>query len=261
MNKRVNKVLFLAIAVSSLFLTQYVFNTLNVSAQMPPEPGTVVMPQSPAIGSNSDSLQLQTFPFATLTPTPGTNPTASSSAEGKSTPGGTIVTGGSGSAGVLGSVPLYHQWDPRWRSKSFGCGTTMAAAACGPTALAMVLSYYTNKAVLPPEVADVVLANKLRVCNAGTAHAAITKIPPMYGLRSKNITWSQAKTYLSQGIPVVQVHGPGFFTSGGHFIVLTKNSPAGSQNYLVNDPDGRHRTVATEKQIISSLKQSWVISK
>jgi Peptidase_C39 like family len=165
--------------------------------------------------------------------------------------------------GSLSKVPLYKQWDTRWASDTYGlssCPTTIQAAGCGPTSMAMVISYLTGKQVLPPATANEVKENGWYVCGAGTAYEALLEVPAKYyNLKSKEITWSQDKTYLAKGIPVIQSHGPGYFTGGGHYIVVTGINKNGT--YAINDPDGYHRTSATESEITSSLMASWVFSK
>jgi hypothetical protein len=159
-----------------------------------------------------------------------------------------------------GQVPLYTQCDPRWAYNSYGCGSTMKSAACGPTSLAMVISYHLGREVLPPETAALALSKGWRICGNGTAWAAMTGMPPIYGLKSKSISWAEAKTYLAQGLPIIQSQANGYFTRGGHFIVLTGISPDG-KTFYINDPDGFHRTTATEAQIAPTAKAQWYISK
>lgn len=159
---------------------------------------------------------------------------------------------------VEGKVPLYKQWDSRWGSNSYGCGTTIAQAGCGVTSLAMLITYWSGKEVLPSETAKISLENGWRICGSGTAWAAMTEMPRMYGLKSRVVNWQNSKEYLDKGIPVIQSHSSGYFTGGGHFIVVTGKS---GNNYLINDPDGFHRTVATEAQILASLSNGWVLTK
>jgi len=163
---------------------------------------------------------------------------------------------------LLSKVPLYKQWNSAWAAHGFGgCGKTIQSSGCGITSLAMVISYWTGKQVLPSETADVAIAHHWDACATGdgTSWSAMTGMPPLYGLKGKEISWNEAKTYLTQGIPVIQAHTKGYFTDGGHFIVLTGIFGG---NYLVNDPDGKHRTIATESQINdSSLQATWVITK
>ena len=169
---------------------------------------------------------------------------------------------GGGPVAGSGKVPLYKQWDPRWAYKSYGCGNNMSEAACGPTSLAMVMSYYTGREILPPETADVSMSHGWRLCGIGTAWAAMTGMPtlPQYNLHSKSISWNEAKKYLEKGMSIIQSQGEGYFTSGGHFIVITGVSSDG-KTFYINDPDGRHRTSATESQITVSMKAQWAITK
>ncbi|HSA84481.1 MAG TPA: C39 family peptidase [Patescibacteria group bacterium] len=161
---------------------------------------------------------------------------------------------------TLARVPLYKQWDSRWGRIPYGnCGdgSTLASSACGSTSLAMVISYHLGREVLPPETSQKAVANGWRPCGNGTAWAAMTGMPPLYGLRGKAISWNEAKTYLSLGIPIIQSHGRGLFTSEGHFVVVTGKLSNGK--YAINDPDGRHITEASEGQITASNKAQWVI--
>lgn len=157
-------------------------------------------------------------------------------------------------------IPLYKQWDPRWGSLPYGpCGgANIASSGCGITALAMVISYWTGRSILPPETAKLAVNNGWRPCVDGTAWAAMTGMPPLFGLKSKAVSLAQAKEYLKNGVPVIQVHGAGYFTSMGHYIVVRGYCNGA---YLINDPDGYYRTSATEEQITASLVASWVIWK
>lgn len=154
------------------------------------------------------------------------------------------------------TVPLFKQSDEKWGDADFGYGTTLASSGCGPTNLAMVMSYYKGRKILPPEVAKEVLKHKWRVEGEGTSHAAMTEIPKLYGLQSREISWSDAKKALSQGKPVIQSQGAGYFTSEGHYITLTG---VDGNKFKVNDSAGRNRTRATEEQITASLNKSWLI--
>lgn len=156
----------------------------------------------------------------------------------------------------LSSVPLFRQADRRWGNMWFGTAN-MADSGCGPTSLAMVVSYYENKIIKPPEVAKKIMDHHLRIPHVGTNQKAIIEIPKLYGLDSHKVSWDQAKKDLHKGKPIIQVHGPGYFTSGGHYVVLTH---AEGNKYYVNDSGPRHRTVATEREIKNSLQGSWEIT-
>lgn len=173
-----------------------------------------------------------------------------------------VAGGGGGGAGTMSKVPLYKQWDSRWGSKSFGCGgTTMASSSCNVTSLAMVISYWTNSSVLPPETAKIAMDKGWRGgsnCN-GIDWAAYTEMPKLYGLKAKSISWSSAKQYLKKGWPIIQNHSRGYFTNNGHYIVIVGINSDGT--YKINDPDGKHRTKATEAQIVASKRMNYVIWK
>jgi hypothetical protein len=157
----------------------------------------------------------------------------------------------------LGKVPLFNQADKRWGDIWYGTAN-LTDSGCGPTSLAMVISYYADKIIYPPEVAKKVLEQHLRIPHVGTDRKAMIEIPKLYGLDSHKISWDEAKKDLHEGKPIIQVHGPGYFTSGGHYIVVTR---AEGDKYYVNDSGPRHRTVATEKEIKQSLQASWIITK
>ena len=226
------------LSLFSLSVLVFVFFALRQSGFMSRAAQQPVTPVNPPPATSNDSLQLRTFGYATSTP-----------AEGKTS--SESLTGNN-------SVPLYKQWDPRWAKISYGCGDTIAAAGSGITSLAMVITQVLGKEVLPPETAKKAIEKGWRSCTDGTMWEAITGIPTLYGLKAKSISWDEAKRYLAQNIPVIQSHGSGYFTSGGHFIVL-----AGVQSgkYLVRHPDGNHRTEATEEQITASMKAQWVVMK
>ena len=62
---------------------------------------------------------------------------------------------------------------------------------------------------------------------------------------------------LQDGRPVISYQGPGLFTSGGHFIVLTGVDENGKIH--VNDPNGSHtRTVYTKKEVDQNNKAYYI---
>jgi hypothetical protein len=154
-------------------------------------------------------------------------------------------------------VPLYRQADPRWGGMWYGTAS-LADSGCAPTSLAMVISYYKGRYIHPDETAKVSLRHHWRVPHVGTSYEAMENMPELYGLKSERATWSEAKKALHQGKLVIQSHGEGYFTSGGHVIVLTGVAKDGK--YKINDPGPRHKSRATERQVKGSLMASWIIS-
>lgn len=177
--------------------------------------------------------------------------------------------------GLLSTVHLYQQFDPRWGDTTYGRGrgfTNMTDAGCGPTSLAMAMDfqdqedpegrhsrgehdYYT-----PRRMADYA-ENHGRVRGSGTAGAV------MMGDLNGSFANVQGNTLngragatesLNNGIPVVIVgrniggsnaDGDAVPAYGGHFMVLSGVSEDG-QNFQVHD-GGRRR----ERAISSMTRQ------
>lgn len=156
----------------------------------------------------------------------------------------------------LPNVPLWRQADRRWGGMWYGTAS-MADSGCGPTSLAMVISYYKGRYIYPPETAKQALKHHWRIPHVGTSSRAMTEMPKLYGLDSKQVSWADAKEALHHGKPIIQAQGKGYFTSEGHYIVITK---AKGNTYYINDSGPRHRTRATERQIKASMQGSWLIS-
>jgi len=155
------------------------------------------------------------------------------------------------------SVPLFRQSDPRWGGASYGCGTTIAKAGCGPTSAAMVLRHYGFQ-VDPPTIARFSLENGYRVCNAGTARGLFGALAKKYGLSyAEYLSQQEIINALKNGQPVVALMRNSIFTSGGHYIVLT-----GVQDgrFIINDPGPRKLTSAPMSTTFNYMKASFLMS-
>lgn len=65
------------------------------------------------------------------------------------------IDNSSGAAGgMLGDFIVYSQCDTRWKNRSFA-GETACAAACGPSAMAMIITALTGKSVTPADTMSV----------------------------------------------------------------------------------------------------------
>lgn len=127
------------------------------------------------------------------------------------------------------NVPFFSQYDIRWRNRYFGCGRTIGTSGCGPASIAMALNFFGEK-VDPPSIANWVLQNRLRVCGAGTAHAACCQAVEFFG-QEENIRCKEfhgnIRAVLNElrndenKIAVVTGRGAPPYTAGGHYIVLT----------------------------------------
>ena len=169
---------------------------------------------------------------------------------------------------LIHGFPYYAQHDPRWANKSYGSGT-MASSACGPSAMAMVLTSY-GISIDPPMAADYSVSHGHRVEGQGTAYTFYADIGRANGLTVDEFTdFSKAENYLKSNIPVIASMGPGNFTSASHLIVL---SGINNGNILVSDssynsrlpiPDGKDRSQKewSPSIIKSEANRFWAVSK
>lgn len=140
-------------------------------------------------------------------------------------------------------VVYYNQLDERWAHKMYGRSSTIGAAGCGPTSLAIVASTFMGKNIDPPTVCAWSVANGHRCEGNGSYHSLIPEGAKHYGLKVEKLGRSSAREleqHLSSGKLVISIMAPGHFTSSGHFIVLrgiTKNGKV-----LVADPASYKRS-------------------
>lgn len=127
---------------------------------------------------------------------------------------------------------------------SSGNWATIASHGCGPTSLAIVLSSFEDREINPMTVTQ-------QTCQAGgctgggTYFYKLVDIAQSYGYKvetvGKNGNVAKVTNALATGDSlVIALMGPGIFTSGGHFIVLTGTRRDGSVS--VADPASRSRT-------------------
>ncbi len=196
------------------------------------------------------------------------------------------------------NVPLYRQFNKNWGNKVFGylrkclnteksqkdgvsqiCCTTIGAAGCGPTSLAMLLSYKTNKKITPNMVAELFSTQKAgRICNIGfnlntagkylNSHSDEPKLKSLfdnleiiYVPKKSNYT-EKIISLLQQKQPVIGLCAgcTGFNTLNplknktykGHYIVFNGYN-AENHLILVNDP-GCNNTCDIKYLPVSQLK-------
>lgn len=128
----------------------------------------------------------------------------------------------------------YHQ--------SYGGGATIASAGCGPTSMAMVLTYLTGETITPVDTASYSMAHGHRVIGNGTNASLFPAMAAEYGLecREENPSAENIIRSLSEGNVIIAHMGPGTFTSQGHYIVLKGLDENG--RVIVADPNSRERT-------------------
>ena len=111
----------------------------------------------------------------------------------------------------------FNQTDSAWNQN----GYCIAKAGCGPTSMAVVITSLTGKWVTPLDTAIWGYQHGF-YSRAGSAHEMIPAMAAAYGLKCQGVgtDYNAIKKALKAGKPVVCLMGPGYFTRGGHFMVL-----------------------------------------
>ena len=111
----------------------------------------------------------------------------------------------------------FNQGDSAWNQN----GYCIAKAGCGPTSMAVVITSLTGKWVTPLDTAIWGYQHGF-YSREGSAHEMIPAMAAAYGIRCQGAgrDYQAIKKALKAGKPVVCLMGPGYFTRGGHFMVL-----------------------------------------
>ena len=154
--------------------------------------------------------------------------------------------------------PLFLQWDPRWGYQSYGSGSCIGLAGCGPTCLAMALFYLTRDDKLTPnKIAEYSMENGYYVEGTGTAWALMEDVPKLYGISVTKLSAEESsiRAILDSGGVVICSMGRGDFTTSGHYILIYGYDGEG---LLINDPNcvsrsGRHWSFGDLKYQIKNI--------
>ncbi len=156
-------------------------------------------------------------------------------------------------------VPLLLQWDERWGYSQYA-GELMGLSGCGPTCLSMVCLYLLDDASYTPQyIAQFATENGYSVSGNGSSWTLISEGGEKLGLDVTEIPLDENRIIrnLEVGNPIICVMGPGFFTSTGHFIVITEYE----DGYVkVNDPNSLNRSEQTWKltEVMEQIRNLWV---
>lgn len=156
-------------------------------------------------------------------------------------------------------VPLLLQWDERWGYTEYA-GELMGLSGCGPTCLSMVCLYLLDDASYAPRyIAQFATENGYSVSGNGSSWTLISEGGEKLGLDVTEIPLDENRIIrnLEVGNPIICVMGPGFFTSTGHFIVMTEYE----DGYVkVNDPNSPNRSEQTWKltEVMEQIRNLWV---
>lgn len=160
-----------------------------------------------------------------------------------------------------GKIPHLLQWDERWGYASYGT-SIIAVSGCGPTCMAMVISYLTNDASVTPEtLASYGTENNYLTEDNSTQWSFMTEACQNWGVYGKecSIEERQIARELEKGNPIIFSVGPGDFTDNGHYIVLTGYKDG---KVMVNDPFSIKNTEKewVYEDIKDQIKGSWSYS-
>lgn len=124
----------------------------------------------------------------------------------------------------VGTLTYYNQHDVRWAGEFFGGNDPISGYGCGPTALAMVVSSFTEHTMPPNDMAHWAADNHYWVAGHGSKHGLIPEGAAAFGLHAESfgdLTEEGVKNSLATGHILIALMGPGHFTANGHFIVIT----------------------------------------
>lgn len=121
-------------------------------------------------------------------------------------------------------VPLYLQQD--YPTTMYG-NYKIRTHGCGITTLAMVASYLADDELTPPEMCARYGSYSFL---SGTDGSIFNNEPPAMGfyLKEKTYDVNVVKAALEEGHLVVSIQNKGYWTSGGHYIVLEKMNEDGT---------------------------------
>ena len=162
----------------------------------------------------------------------------------------------SSSGGGKGEFVNYYQYN---YSEPYSQGT-IATSGCGPTSLAMVLTYLLGEEITPVEMAA--KGNGTYTCSEGTYWSYFGDMAEQYGVNCEQmgVSTSNIVDNLKEGKTLIMSMGPGHFTSGGHFIVVRGLTEDGQ--LIVADPNSEERSNQTwdVSILVNEGCQIWALS-
>ncbi len=140
-------------------------------------------------------------------------------------------------------VPIDYQFN--YKTVRYGTNKSTSSSGCGAASASMVVEYYLNNGSSQnPDTLFKWACDNGWYTGSGLSYAAVKKLCSNYGV---TLTWvgtqSEIINALKAGYPVIALMGPGTFTSGGHYIVLSGIKIENGTTYIrVNDPNSSSRT-------------------
>ncbi|MBQ7214325.1 MAG: peptidoglycan-binding protein [Bacteroidales bacterium] len=122
----------------------------------------------------------------------------------------------------------YKQGDSRWKTILYtitgSASQTIGSSGCGPTSMADIMASWVDHSITPVEMCAYAKKHGYRTKDSGTAWDFFKSIATAYGFTNfvQTKSMATARAAIKEGALVVASMGPGYWTSGGHFICLWK---------------------------------------
>lgn len=151
----------------------------------------------------------------------------------------------------------FKQYDSKWAKKMYSSindsDQTMKTSGCGPTAAADVIATLKDADITPWDLAQLYMKQGFRTKSNGTSWSAFKWTANKYGFSkfAQSSSLSTLKACIDAGGYVVCCMGPGYWTSGGHYICAWKYE----NGYIYcNDPASAKRTKQKESDFSKQRK-------
>lgn len=142
---------------------------------------------------------------------------------------------GAGPNGWSSSAMVYYaQCDPKWASKPYGSVSSICEGGCGLTSTTMILATLTGDKSITPDKMAIKYAS-FHVAG-GTNHALFPKAASDYGLKDKDLgmNFDEVRSILKKGGLIIMGANAGYFTSGGHLMVIRAMTDDESKFYVAD---------------------------
>ncbi|MBQ7647290.1 MAG: C39 family peptidase [Clostridia bacterium] len=139
---------------------------------------------------------------------------------------------------------VHIEYQFNYKTVRWGSNRSCATSGCGATSASMVVTYFTNNRTQTPDTMFTWCCKNGYYYGSGLGWDAVTKLCSNYGVTlTLNNSQADVTNALKKGNPVIALMGPGTFTSGGHYIVLSGVKIENGTTYVrVNDPNSSSRT-------------------
>ena len=159
-------------------------------------------------------------------------------------------------------VPLFQQWDERWGYTKYS-GAAFAQTGCAPTSFAMVYrGLIRNTDMTPYDMGQLAYDLGYVTEENGTDGRFFAAASEELGLTAREtyVTELAIEEALDDGSLLIANVGPGDFTTGGHYLVITGIDDNG--DLLINDPYSKvnSETSWPIDRVLDQTKRLYVFS-